>query len=160
MTTSDLEKSPDSRRKEIRRVVASSYLGNLIEIYDFVLYGSAAALVLGPLFFGNLSPAMATVASFGTLATGFIARPVGGILFGYLGDRVGRKPVLIATLTLMGLASGCIGLLPTQAQIGVAAPIVLVVLRLLQGIAAGGEWGGSVLMIAEHSDRRRRGLLS
>ncbi|MBN9110203.1 MAG: MFS transporter [Pseudonocardia sp.] len=146
--------------REVRRVAVSGFLGNMIEIYDFVLYGSAAALVLGPLFFGNLSPALATIASFSTLATGFIARPIGGMVFGYLGDRVGRKAVLISTLTLMGVASGLIGMLPTRSAIGVAAPILLIVLRLLQGIAAGGEWGGSVLMIAEHSDGRRRGFYS
>ncbi|MBN9108319.1 MAG: MFS transporter [Pseudonocardia sp.] len=145
-------------QKEIRRVVASSFIGTAIETYDFILYGSAAALIFGPLFFANLSPALATIASFATLATGYLARPLGGLLFGYLGDRLGRRWVLMTTVILMGAGTGLIGLLPTQAQIGVAAPILLVALRVIQGIAHGGEWGGGVLMIAEFVEPRKRGM--
>lgn len=145
---------------EVRKVALSSYLGNTLEYYDYLLYGSAAALVFGTVFFGRLSPAAATIASFATLAAGSVARPLGGVLFGYLGDRTGRKSVLMATMLLMGIASGLIGLLPTYDQIGIAAPILLVLLRLLQGLAVGGEWGGATLMAAEHSPPSRRGFVT
>lgn len=145
---------------EVRRVTLSTYIGNTIEYYDFILYGSAAALIFGRLFFSNLTPAVATLASFATLATGYLCRPLGGLLFGYLGDRFGRKPTLLATMIVMGLASGVIGLLPTSEQIGLWAPILLVVLRLLQGISVGGEWGGAALMTAEHAPAARRGLIT
>ena len=130
----------------MRKVAISSYLGNTLEYYDYLLYGSAAALVFAPLFFSSLDPITATIASFGTLAAGAVARPLGGILFGYMGDRYGRKSGLMATMLLMGIASGSIGLLPTYDQIGVWAPMLLVLLRLLQGLAVGGEWGGATLM--------------
>ena len=142
---------------EIRRVALSSFLGNTIEFYDFLLYSSVAALIFGPLFFSNLSPALGTLASFATLATGYVARPLGGIVFGHLGDRIGRKSTLIATMLLMGLSSGLIGLLPTHAQIGALAPVLLVILRLAQGFAVGGEWGGATLMAAEHAPAAKRG---
>jgi MHS family shikimate/dehydroshikimate transporter-like MFS transporter len=145
---------------EVRRVAVSSYLGNTIEYYDFILYGSAAAVVFGPLFFSNLSPALGTIASFATLATGYVARPLGGLVLGHLGDRVGRKGVLLFTMVLMGVASGLIGLLPTYAQIGVAAPLLLVLLRLLQGFAVGGEWGGAALLAAEHAPAGKRGFIT
>ncbi|WP_345412093.1 MFS transporter [Pseudonocardia xishanensis] len=138
----------------------SSYLGNTIEYYDFILYGSAAAVVFGPLFFSNLSPALGTIASFATLATGYIARPLGGLVLGHVGDRVGRKRVLLLTIVMMGLASGLIGLLPTYAQIGAAAPLLLILLRLVQGFAVGGEWGGAALLAAEHAPPARRGLIT
>ncbi|WP_342660257.1 Fosfomycin resistance protein AbaF [Rhodococcus ruber] len=145
---------------EVRRVTASTFAGNTIEYYDFILYGSAAALIFGPLFFSNLSPTMATIASFSTLATGYLCRPLGGLLFGYLGDKYGRKPTLLATMVLMGLATGLIGLLPTTGQIGIWAPIMLIALRLTQGIAVGGEWGGAALMTAEHAPPARRGWIT
>lgn len=145
---------------EVRKVALSSYLGNTLEYYDYLLYGSAAALVFGRLFFSHLSPAAAIIASFATLAAGSVARPLGGILFGYLGDRMGRKSVLMATMLLMGLSSGLIGLLPTYEQIGIAAPVLLVILRLLQGLAVGGEWGGATLMAAEHAPPSRRGFVT
>ncbi len=145
-------------RREIRRVVASSCLGTAIETYDFVLYSSAAALIFGPLFFAQLSPAVATIASFATFATGYLVRPLGGFVFGYLGDRFGRRWVLVTTVCLAGGGTGVIGLLPTQAEIGPLAPVLLVLLRMVQGLAHGGEWGGGVLMIAEHVEPRRRGL--
>ena len=145
---------------EVRRVTLSTYAGNTIEYYDFILYGSASALVFGPLFFTGLSPTMATMASFGTLATGYLCRPFGGMLFGYLGDRFGRKPMLLATMVMMGLATGLIGLLPTRSEIGLWAPFMLIILRLFQGIAVGGEWGGAALMTAEHAPPARRGWIT
>lgn len=143
----------------LRRAVLSSYLGSMIEYYDFLLYATASALIFGPLFFSNLDPLTATIASFGTFTAGYLARPLGGIVFGHFGDRLGRKKMLMLTMTIMGTASFLIGLLPTYEQIGALAPILLVILRVLQGIAVGGEWGGAVLMSAEHA-RSRRGLWS
>ncbi|MEV2272723.1 MFS transporter [Nonomuraea africana] len=135
--------------------MASSFLGSVIEYYDFLLYATASAVVFNKVFFSNLSPLVATVASFGTFATGYLARPIGGIVFGHFGDRLGRKQMLVLTMILMGVASFLIGLLPTYAQIGTVAPVMLVLLRVLQGIAVGGEWGGAVLMSAEHATGRR-----
>ncbi|WP_188195226.1 MFS transporter [Nonomuraea sp. SYSU D8015] len=140
---------------QLRRAVASSFLGSVIEYYDFLLYATASAVVFNKVFFSNLDPLTATVASFGTFATGYLARPVGGVVFGHFGDRLGRKRMLVLTMVLMGVASFLIGLLPTYAQAGVLAPIALVLLRLVQGIAVGGEWGGAVLMSAEHATARR-----
>ncbi|MFD6061328.1 MFS transporter [Rhodococcus wratislaviensis] len=145
---------------EVRRVAVSGFLGNTIEYYDFILYGSAAALFIGPLFFSGLSPAVGTLVSFATLATGYVARPLGGIVFGRLGDRIGRKPVLLITMVVMGVGSGLIGVLPTYTQIGVAAPLLLVLLRLVQGFAIGGEWGGAALLTAEHAPDGRRGFFT
>jgi MFS family permease len=140
---------------QLRRAVASSYLGSVIEYYDFLLYGTASAIVFNKVFFANLDPLVATVASFGTFATGYLARPIGGIIFGHFGDLLGRKRMLVLSMTLMGISSFLIGLLPTYAQIGGFAPVGLVLLRVIQGIAVGGEWGGSVLMSAEHATSRR-----
>ncbi|MCG5216450.1 MFS transporter [Streptosporangium sp. KLBMP 9127] len=140
---------------QLRRAVASSFIGSVIEYYDFLLYATASAVVFSKVFFSNLPPLAATVASFGTFATGYLARPIGGIIFGHFGDRLGRKQMLILTMIIMGVASFLIGLLPTYAQIGTAAPVMLVLLRVLQGIAVGGEWGGAVLMSAEHATGRR-----
>ncbi|RZL85078.1 MAG: MFS transporter [Rhodococcus sp. (in: high G+C Gram-positive bacteria)] len=145
-------------QQEVRRVTISSYLGNTIEYYDHTLFASAAALVFGPLFFSNLSPALGTMASFAILATGYVARPLGGVVFGYLGDRYGRKSTLLMTMTIMGVGSGLIGFLPTYDQVGAIAPILLVLLRILQGFSVGGEWGGAALMTAEHAPDGRRGL--
>ena len=147
--------APGPATTQLRRAALSSYLGSVIEYYDFLLYATAAALVFGPVFFSGLDPVVGTIASLGTLATGYLARPLGGILFGHFGDRVGRKKMLITTMTLMGVASVLIGLLPTPAQIGALAPVLLVVLRVAQGIAVGGEWGGAVLLSAEHATSRR-----
>ncbi|MDT7777434.1 MAG: hypothetical protein QOC67_6358, partial [Pseudonocardiales bacterium] len=135
--------------------VASSFIGSVIEYYDFLLYATAAAVVFGKVFFAALDPLTATVASFGTFAAGYLARPLGGILFGHFGDRIGRKKMLVTTMTLMGVASFLIGALPTYGQIGIWAPVALVTLRVLQGVAVGGEWGGAVLMSAEHATSRR-----
>ena len=146
---------PHFSRTQLRRAVLSSYLGSVIEYYDFLLYATASAVVFNQVFFSNLDPLVGTVASFGTLATGYIARPLGGIVFGHFGDRIGRKKMLIISMVMMGVGSTLIGLLPTYAQIGVWAPILLVFLRVVQGFAVGGEWGGAVLMSAEHASSRR-----
>jgi len=138
--------------------VLASLIGTTIEWYDFFLYGSAAALVFNRLFFPEYDPLTGTLLAFTTYALGFVARPVGGIVFGHFGDRIGRKRLLMFSLVLMGVATVLIGLLPTYAQIGIWAPIALVVLRLVQGFAVGGEWGGAVLLAAEHGDARRRGF--
>ena len=142
----------------LRRVVMASLVGTTIEWYDFFLYGSAAALVFNRLFFPEYDPLTGTLLAFVTYALGFVARPVGGIVFGHYGDRIGRKRLLMLSLVLMGVATVLIGLLPTYAQIGIWAPIALIVLRLVQGFAVGGEWGGAVLMAAEHGDAARRGF--
>ncbi|QJY48029.1 MFS transporter [Pseudonocardia broussonetiae] len=140
---------------QLRRAVLSSYFGSLIEYYDFTLYAAASAVVFSQVFFTDLDPLTGTIASLGTLATGYLARPLGGILFGHFGDRIGRKRMLVTSMILMGVSSTLIGLLPTSAQIGTWAPVLLVLLRVLQGVAVGGEWGGAVLMSAEHAVTRR-----
>ncbi|MFI1357809.1 MFS transporter [Streptomyces sp. NPDC020898] len=144
----------------MRRVAAASLLGTSIEFYDFFIYGTAAALVFGPLFFPALGGAAATVASFATFGVAFFFRPVGAILFGHFGDRLGRKKTLVSTLLLMGSSTFAIGLVPTAETIGVAAPIVLVTLRALQGLAVGGEWAGAALLTAEYAPSGKRGLYS
>ncbi|MFN0085576.1 MAG: MFS transporter [Blastocatellia bacterium] len=147
-----------SNKASIRKVAIASFIGTTIEWYDFFLYGTASALVFGKLFFPNFDPLTGTLASFGTYAVGFIARPIGGIVCGHYGDRIGRKSMLIFTLLLMGVATALIGMLPTYEQIGIWAPALLVVLRLAQGFAVGGEWGGAVLMAVEHAPSARRGF--
>ncbi|HJQ70906.1 MAG TPA: MFS transporter [Blastocatellia bacterium] len=142
----------------IRRVAVASFVGTTIEWYDFFLYGTASALIFNRLFFPNYDPLTGTLASFGTYAVGFVARPIGGIVCGHYGDRVGRKSMLILTLLIMGIATSLIGMLPTYNQIGVWAPILLIVLRLAQGFAVGGEWGGAVLMAVEHAPKNLRGF--
>lgn len=146
------------RSSEIRRVVLSSYLGSTIEFYDFLLYATAASLVFGPVFFTGLDPLAATIASYGTFAAGYIARPLGGIVLGHFGDRLGRKRMLVLSMTIMGAASFLIGLVPPASAIGSWAAIILVALRVCQGVAVGGEWGGAALMSLEHASSRRRGL--
>jgi metabolite-proton symporter len=141
-----------------RRVVLASFVGTTIEWYDFFLYGTAAALVFNQLFFTNLEPLAGTMAAFGTYAVGFFARPLGGIVFGHYGDKIGRKSMLVTTLMMMGIATVLIGLLPTYNQIGIWAPILLVLLRFVQGFGVGGEWGGAVLMAVEYSRAGRRGF--
>ncbi|MFB7055522.1 MFS transporter [Streptomyces vinaceus] len=140
------------------RLAVASLAGTAIEFYDFFVYGTAAALVLGPLFFPSFSPLAGTLAAFGTFGVGFLARPLGSVLFGHIGDRYGRRPVLLASLLLTGLATVAVGCVPTYATIGVAAPLLLLVLRFLQGLGLGGEWGGAVLLTAEHAPEQRRGL--
>ena len=148
-----------SSTTEIKRVVVSSVIGTAVEWYDFLVYGMATALVFNKLFFPLSDPALGIIAAFGTYAVGFLARPLGAAIFGHFGDRVGRKAMLAMTIIIMGLGTFLIGLLPTYDQIGIAAPILLVLLRLLQGIGLGGEWGGAVLMVVENAPARNRGLL-
>jgi metabolite-proton symporter len=143
-----------------RRAVVASTVGTTIEWYDFFLYGTAAALVFPHLFFPGSSPAAGVLESFSTQFVGFAARPVGAAIFGHFGDRIGRKATLVTTLLLMGAATALIGVLPTFTAIGAAAPILLTVLRIIQGVGVGGEWGGSVLMSMEWGSRRRRGLMA
>jgi metabolite-proton symporter len=143
-----------------RRAVVASTVGTTIEWYDFFLYGTAAALVFPQLFFPKSSHLSGVLLSFSTLFVGFAARPVGAAIFGHFGDRVGRKATLVTTLVLMGVATFLIGLLPTAASIGLAAPVILTILRIAQGIGVGGEWGGSVLLSMEWGSRRRRGLMA
>ncbi|GAC1032216.1 MFS transporter [Pseudomonas sp. No.21] len=152
---------PDEREqhRKARKAGIASFIGTTIEWYDFYIYGLAAALVFGKVFFpADMDPGVATLLSFATLWSGFIARPLGGIIFGHLGDRIGRKTTLVITLIMMGLATTGIGLLPTYAQIGVWAPVALVCLRVIQGIAVGGEWGGAIL-IASESAPKGKGIL-
>jgi MFS transporter, MHS family, shikimate and dehydroshikimate transport protein len=144
------------QRASIRQVAFASFIGTAIEWYDFFLYGTAAALVFNQLFFPNFAPLTGTLASFATFGVGFFARPVGGVVFGHFGDRVGRKSMLVITLLVMGGATFLIGLLPTFETIGIWAPILLVVLRFLQGFAVGGEWGGATLMAVEHAPEESR----
>ncbi|RSM79450.1 MFS transporter [Kibdelosporangium aridum] len=149
---------PKSMNREAKRVAVASAIGTTIEWYDFFIYGTAAALVFAPQFFPQVSELTGTLASFATFAIGFIARPLGGIVMGHFGDRIGRKSMLVWSLMLMGVGTVVIGLLPTYAQIGVWAPILLVLMRCVQGFGLGGEWGGAVLMSVEHAPDKRRGF--
>ena len=148
------------RNRQIRLAAVASVVGTSIEWYDFFLYGTAAAIVFPAVFFPASSSYAGTLASFATYAVGFAARPVGAVIFGHWGDRIGRKATLIITLLMMGIASALVGVLPGTSTIGVAAPILLVVLRLLQGVAVGGEWSGSVLLSMEWGKQNKRGLMA
>ncbi len=150
----------DERRSRLRTVVAASLLGTTVEWYDFFLYATAASLVFNQLFFPpNQSSFVGTMLSFATFAVGFLVRPpIGGVVFGHIGDRIGRKKTLALTMFIMGIATALMGVLPTAAQIGVVAPILLLLLRILQGFALGGEWAGAVLLAVEHSPEKKRGL--
>ncbi|BAX90906.1 MFS transporter [Mycobacterium shigaense] len=152
-----LDETDADRRRRLRTVVAASLLGTTVEWYDFFLYATAAGLVFSKLFFPNASSLVGTLLAFATFAVGFVMRPVGGLVFGHIGDRIGRKRSLALTMLIMGGATALIGALPTAAQIGVGAPVLLLVLRILQGFALGGEWGGAVLLAVEHSPGDRRG---
>lgn len=158
------QQAPESLKEQafntpqMRRILASSFIGSAIEFYDFILYATAASLVFNKVFFASLDPAVAIFASFSTLAVGYLARPIGGVAFGHFGDKLGRKGVLITSMLMMGIATTLIGLLPTTAQVGMLAPIALIVLRIVQGLAVGGEWGGAMLMALEHSPKERRGF--
>ncbi len=142
----------------MKKITVASAMGALIEWYDFNLYGLAAALVFSRLYFPDIDPVLGTIAAFGTFAVGFIARPIGGVIFGHFGDKVGRKKILLYTLIIMGGSTFVIGLLPTYQQIGLWAPVLLIVLRILQGIGLGGEYGGAALLAIEHSPREKRGF--
>lgn len=153
MSTTEVSKpSP----KTLKKVVTASFIGTTVEYYDFFIYGTAAALVFPKLFFPELGAAAAVMASFATFGVAFVARPLGGIIFGHIGDRVGRKTTLIATLMLMGVATVLIGLLPDGNSIGVWAPIALIVLRFAQGLAVGGEWASAVLFVGEYAPKEKR----
>jgi MFS family permease len=157
-STTGTTEEPVASRRDVRTVIVSSLVGTTVEWYDFFLYSTAAGLVFNKLFFPVADPATGSLLAFATFAVGFVARPLGGILFGHIGDRVGRKRTLVATMIIMGLSTFCIGLLPTYDQVGLLAPALLVALRVLQGIAIGGEWGGAVLMAVEYAPPNRRGL--
>lgn len=145
--------------KDSRRALVSSFLGSTVEYYDFLLYAAAAGLVFPKLFFSaDMDPTLGTILSFVILLAGYISRPIGGVLFGHFGDKYGRKNMLFITLMMMGLVSVAIGLMPTYAAIGVAAPLLLVLLRVVQGLAVGGEWAGATLMAAEHVQEKNRGF--
>lgn len=150
-------KTRTARSIEIRTGIAT-FVGTAIEWYDFFIFGTAAALAFGPVFFPEASPAVGLLASFATFWVGFIARPIGGLIFGHLGDKLGRKGTLVATLLIMGVATTLIGVLPGYATIGVWAPVMLVVLRAFQGLGLGGEWGGAVAMATENAPKKRRGI--
>jgi MFS transporter, MHS family, shikimate and dehydroshikimate transport protein len=144
----------------LRRVIWSSLIGATIEWYDFFLYGVVAGIVFNKLYFPNSDPVVSTLLAYTTFAVGFVARPLGGVIFGHFGDKIGRKSVLVMTLLIMGIATFCIGLIPTYAQIGIAAPLLLLLMRILQGIGLGGEWGGAVLMAFEYAPKQKRGLFA
>lgn len=152
-----LDESAEQQRRRLRIVVAASLLGTTVEWYDFFLYATAAGLVFNKVFFPNESSLVGTLLAFATFAVGFVMRPIGGLVFGHIGDRIGRKRSLALTMLIMGGATALIGVLPTAAQIGAWAPVLLLVLRVLQGFALGGEWGGAVLLAVEHSPGDRRG---
>ena len=145
-------------KQTIRTVVISSWIGNTIEYYDFLVYGLAAALVFGKIFFPNVDPLVGTLASFATFGVGFCARPLGGVFFGHLGDTIGRKKTLVITLMGMGICTFLVGLLPTFDQVGLWAPFLLVCLRFIQGFMVGGEWGGAMLVVVENAPANRRGF--
>jgi len=151
------DKSDAASRSGIIKVVAASMAGTTVEWYDFFLYGVAAAVVFPAVFFPSNDPAVGTLLALGTFAIGFVARPLGGLVFGHYGDKLGRKKLLVISLVGMGVATFAIGILPGYATIGFAAPVLLTVLRLVQGFAIGGEWGGAVLIVSEHGDPARRG---
>ncbi len=148
------------KRSPTLLVAAATLIGTSIEWYDFYIYGYAAALIFPAIFFPKSDPFIGQLASYGIFWVGFLGRPLGGIVFGHFGDKVGRKAMLVVTLSIMGLATFVVGLLPTFSQIGIWAPLFLVALRLCQGIAVGGEWGGAVVMAAEHAQARHKGLLA
>ena len=152
--------APAASQAKAGKVAAATFVGTTIEWYDFFIYGAAAAFVFGPQFFPTFSPVAGVLAAFGTFAAGFVARPLGGLLFGHFGDRLGRKRTLVASLLLMGVGTFAIALLPTYEQIGVAAPLLLVALRIVQGLGVGGEWGGAVLMAIEHAPASRKTFYS
>lgn len=160
MATTPPPKRPVASSHHQKRVAIAGFSGTLIEFYDFIIYGIAAALVFPEIFFPALGTAAGTAAAFATFGVAFVARPFGGVLFGHFGDRLGRKTTLVSTLLLMGIATVGVGLVPTVGEIGIAAPIIVIVLRIVQGLAAGGEWAGATLFTAEHAPAGKRGFWS
>ncbi|HWM06925.1 MAG TPA: MFS transporter [Actinophytocola sp.] len=160
MTVNDAGTVTDTGPKELRRVVAASVVGTALEWYDFFIYGFAVTLVFNELFFVTGDPATGAIVGFATFGVGFAVRPVGGFVFGHLGDRIGRRATLVITTLVMGVSTGLIGLLPTYESIGIAAPILLTVLRMCQGLGAGAEFGGASTLLAEHAPPRRRGFFT
>jgi metabolite-proton symporter len=158
LPSADQPDVPTEEYRQIVKVALASLIGTSIEWYDYFLYGTAAALVFNKLFFPNFDPLVGTILAFATFSVGFLARPIGGIVFGHFGDKIGRKKMLYLTLIIMGLATAIIGVLPTYNTIGIWAPILLVTMRLAQGFGLGGEWGGAVLMAVEHAPANRRGF--
>ncbi|WEK28868.1 MAG: MFS transporter [Candidatus Pseudomonas phytovorans] len=159
MTNLNTSLTRETDPRTMRRIVIASVLGNALEWYDFFLYGTAAALIFAPLFFpAGTDPVLGTMASFAGFAVGFLARPLGGLIFGHIGDKAGRKKALVLTLAIMGVATFAMGLLPTFEQVGYLAPACLVLLRILQGVASGGEWGGGVLLLSENAPKDRVGF--
>lgn len=152
--------TPAASTSIIRRVATASAIGTAAEYYDFFAYGTAAVLFFGQLFFPSADPLISTLAAFATYAVGFLARPLGGIVFGHIGDKVGRKKALVITILLVGLGTFCIGLLPTYEKIGIWAPVLLILIRVIQGFGVGGEQAGAVLMTAEYAEPSRRGFFA
>ncbi|MGY4655481.1 MFS family permease [Ewingella americana] len=152
--------TPQEERALLRRVAGASAIGTAAEYYDFFAYGTAAVLFFGQLFFPSSDPLVSTLAAFATYAVGFLARPLGGIVFGHIGDKVGRKKALVITILIVGLGTFCIGILPTYEKIGFWAPALLILIRVLQGFGVGGEQAGAVLMTAEYSRPERRGFFA
>lgn len=157
MSTDTIDRS---RRSEVNRVAASAFAGTAMEWYDYILYGTASAVVFSKLFFDGSDPAVAVLLTFATFAAGFVARPIGSLIFGHIGDRVGRRTAVIGAIMLMGISTGIIGVLPVYDTIGVFAVIGLVLMRLFQGISAGGEWGGAMVLVLEHAPKKRHGIYS
>jgi MFS transporter, MHS family, shikimate and dehydroshikimate transport protein len=161
IAVADRELATGLDRQTFRRIMVASSIGNILEWYDFFLYSFAAALVIGQLFFpAGTDPLVGTLGAFAGFALGFLARPIGGIIVGHVGDRYGRKGALVTTFILMGIATFLMGVVPVYAQIGIWAPATIVVLRILQGIANGGEWGGAALIVAENVRPEHRGYYS
>ncbi|MCI0376015.1 MAG: MFS transporter, partial [Gemmataceae bacterium] len=153
-----MAQAPSVSRRQVIEAVVASTIGTTIEWYDFFLYGTAAALVFPRLFFPQADAFTGQILAFSTFTFGFLARPLGGVVFGYMGDRIGRKSALVSTLLLMGFSTLFIGFLPTYDEIGLAAPVLLTTLRFLQGLGVGGEWGGAVLLALEYGHKGRRGF--
>src|SRR5882757_1723877 len=159
------QKSPaigetETQRQDIKKVAIASAIGNMIEYYDFTLYATATALVFNKIFFPSFDPLVGSLAAFATFFIGYCARPLGGVLFGHLGDRIGRKTALLATILIMGFGTVLIGLMPSYEKIGIWAPVGLIILRMLQGIGIGGEYGGGMVMTIEHAPPAQRGFYS
>src|ERR1700733_12640314 len=158
MTAGAVPRTEAERLRAIRLIAFASLIGTTIEWYDFILYTSLSGLIFNKLFFPASNPVVSLVLAYATFAVGFVTRPIGGAFFGHFGDRIGRKPLLVLTLSMMGVATFLIGLVPTYAQIGVTAPLIVIALRLIQGFAMGGEWGGAILMAFEYAPPEHRGF--